>query len=372
MKTSQAMTAAIFGLGLACASTTVSGQTWTYVDRLIPEDASADGRVVVGSSVGGSARWTAAGGLQVFGTEPGFGILNEAHTITADGTQIFGSTRPDFSNHDDMYRWTGPGTLDSLGVFGLADAMRANAASADGRVVVGTGSADQGTIYQGYLWTAQGGFRSIPGVGSYSTAVAVSADGTKVAGTRRSGDRTQAYTWSEAQGLTVLRTPNALSTQAFDMTADGRYVVGTSHSGGPVGAIRWDQGDPLALGVLENFRTSVAASISDDGSIVTGYCMELLSPGDPNLNQFVWTASWGMLEVHDFLGRHGIVLPSELYLDRVKVTGDGRTIYAYAFDGRGSYATIVATIPTPGCLGILGVVALGRRRRVPSTSALRR
>jgi uncharacterized membrane protein len=269
-----------------------------------------------------------------------------------------------------MYRWTGPGTLDSLGVFGLADAMRANAASADGRVVVGTGSADQGTIYQGYLWTAQGGFRSIPGVGSYSTAVAVSADGTKVAGTRRSGDRTQAYTWSEAQGLTVLRTPNALSTQAFDMTADGRYVVGTSHSGGPVGAIRWDQGDPLALGVLENFRTSVAASISDDGSIVTGYCMELLSPGDPNANEFVWTQAWGMLEVREFLGRYGIEVPNGMYINSLKVSGDGRTLYGLGAFGEGNYGTFVAAIPDPSGVSILlvGSLVVRRRRRIVENS----
>jgi hypothetical protein len=70
MRTAKTVWSLAFGLCLGLAHA-AAGQTWTYIDRLIPEHASADGRVVVGSSVGGSARWTLEGGLQVFGTESG-------------------------------------------------------------------------------------------------------------------------------------------------------------------------------------------------------------------------------------------------------------------------------------------------------------
>jgi uncharacterized membrane protein len=365
MKTSQAMTAAIFGLGLACASTTVSGQTWTYVDRLIPEHASADGRVVVGSSVGGSARWTLEGGLQVFGTEPGFGVNNRADAVSGDGTTIFGySSRS--STRTQLYRWTGPGTFQGLGNAVNAQEIVAEGANHDGSVVVGTVSAAQGAIYQAFVWTPQSGVQPIPGVDSFSKAKAVSGDGLAIAGSRllQSGD-VQAYIWSAALGLRTLRPLDGTFSEAEDMTSDASIVVGVSSSGMGGRATMWLDGTPRSLGVLENYVDSRAISVSDDGSIVTGYCIVQSGPVGPD-NHFVWTEAWGMLGVTEFLGRYGVEVPTGMYFDRVKVSGDGRTIYGLGAFSAGNSGTFVFTIPTPGSLMVLGglsmVVRQGRRK----------
>ena len=356
------LTAALTTAALSCP---VLGQSWTYIEQLIPEDASADASVIVGSTFGGSARWTAAGGMQVFGTESRFGPRNRAEAVTADGTQIFGhDSNRNGRNIDRMYRWTGPGSFQSLGIFGAAERIKVNAASADGTTVVATASAGQGSLYQGCVWTAQSGFRSIPGVGSYSTAVAVTADGSKIAGSRATpNNREEAYVWSADTGITVLTTANTHTTQAHDRSANGRFVAGSSFNARGHATL-WTDTVSRSLGVLDNFVGSVALSVSDDGSIVTGYCSGLSGPVDPDRDEFVWTAEWGMLDLHVFLNRHGIEVPAGMYINTVKVSADGRTLYGLSAFSAGSSGTFVATIPSPGSLmALVGLSWIPRRRR---------
>ncbi|XVJ58561.1 MAG: hypothetical protein HEQ23_03825 [Tepidisphaera sp.] len=345
-------------------SGSVLGQTWTYIPNLQIGDVSRDAGVVVGTTFGGSARWTRAGGLQVFGTEPGFGRVNVAQVVTSDGGATFGfSSRS--SGRDQLYRWQGPGTFSGLGNYTNAERLDATDANGDGTVVVGTASAGQGAVFQSYVWTPQRGVQTIPGLIAFSTAEAVSADGTLIAGSRRTAsNNTEAYLWSSSLGVTVLPRLHGQFSEAYDMSADGRYVVGVSESLNGGRAVIWEAGMVRSLGVLENFNNSTAYSISDDGSIVTGRCREIIGPVDPNNDEFVWSTAWGMLPLREFLGRHGVETPLGMYLDDIRVSKDGLSIYGSGFYGTGDFGTFIIAIPTPSIsLVLLGVSLLGRTSR---------
>ena len=353
---------AVAVLGGAAMAGSVLGQTWTYIPNFTRYDASADGSVIVGIATGGSARWTRDGGLQVFGGEPGFGSSNTAQAVSRDGTAIFGSSRRSSGRYQ-MYRWTGPGTFQGLGNAVNATNIEVEAANQDGTVVVGTVSAGQGAVYEGFVWTPQGGIQPIPGLGGFSRAKGVSADGRVVVGSGLDGSfNTIAYAWSASSGFTRLPALNGTFCEAEDVTADGQTVVGISESGIGGRATIWTNGTPRSLGVLENFVDSRAISVSDDGSIVTGYCIVVNGPVGPD-DQFVWTEAWGMLGVTEFLGRYGIDAPAGMYLGNVKVTADGRTLYGSGYFGPGSSGTFVATIPSPGSLIVVFGLSMAARRR---------
>jgi hypothetical protein len=347
----------------------VLGQTWTYIERLIPRHSSADGGVIVGNSFGGSARWTAATGLQVFGTEPGFVETNQADAVSRDGSAIFGfSTRVPGSSRSQLYRWTGPGTFQGLGNAVNATHVTARDSNQDGNVTVGTVSASRGALYEAFVWTPQRGLSPIPGLGSFSTAEGVSADGVWVTGSYTPSQYTRAYIWSEATGITALPAIDGPTSQARGISGNGRFVVGISDDGNENRATLWTDGVARSLGVLFNYQASLATSVSDDGSIVTGYCNQMSGPVGFD-DHFVWTEEWGMLGFSLFLRRHGIEVPIGMYFNSVDVSADGRTLYGLGAYSAGAFGTFVATIPAPGSLlPLMGILILARRQvaRPPS------
>jgi uncharacterized membrane protein len=292
-------------------------------------------------------------------------VNNRADAVSGDGTTIFGySSRS--STRTQLYRWTGPGTFQGLGNAVNAQGIVAEDANHDGSVVVGTVSAARGAVYEAFVWTPQGGIQPIPGVGSLSTANAVSADGTIVVGSGvDAGLNSLAYVWRTDGTLTILPHFSGNNSAAYDMSADGRVIVGYSQVNGPGVACGWRDGIAFSLGTLSGYENSECASVSDDGSIITGSCRTIIGPVGPD-NQFVWTEAWGMLGVTEFLGRYGVEVPTGMYFDRVKVSGDGRTIYGLGAFSAGNSGTFVFTIPTPGSLMVLGglsmVVRQGRRK----------
>jgi hypothetical protein len=162
MKT-RVLVLAVLG-GAAGLSGSVLGQTWTFIPNLLATDASADAGVIIGDTLGQSSRWTRSGGVEVFGGEPGFGTSNTAEAVSRDGTMIFGTSRRSSGRYQ-MYRWTGPGTFQGLGNAQNATNLEVQGANVDGTVVVGTVSAAQGAVYEGFIWTPQGGIQPIPGLG---------------------------------------------------------------------------------------------------------------------------------------------------------------------------------------------------------------
>lgn len=129
--------------------------------------ASRDGAVVVGYFVGSEPhafRWTQSGGIGDLGTL-GYGV-SAAYGVSADGSVVVGyAIGADGKTHP--FRWT-----QSAGMIDLATTRSATWAnyplswalsvSADGRVVVGVASSEDGRSRQAFRWTEETGMQTIP------------------------------------------------------------------------------------------------------------------------------------------------------------------------------------------------------------------
>jgi hypothetical protein len=114
---------------------------------------SADGSVVVGYGSGSSGReafrWTAAGGMVGLSDLPGGTFYGAAWGVSADGLVVVGDSNS--SSGSEAFRWTSAGGMRSVrdilvNDYGLGGPLagwtlsQANACSADGSVIVGSGT----------------------------------------------------------------------------------------------------------------------------------------------------------------------------------------------------------------------------------------
>ncbi|HYD84810.1 MAG TPA: hypothetical protein VEA63_12180, partial [Opitutus sp.] len=238
------LAAALFGLlSLPSLHAQFQGLGSLWADDPIPFSEayalSSDGSTVVGVSVDGngdlrSFRWTAATGMQALPVINsdwyGFGYgYSEAFAVSHDGSVIVGS---DYNLDEDQinggtiqgYRWTAgatpaaPGTITGLP---YVDPDYTNSiatgVSADGSVVVGREGGDG----RAFRWTAATGTVLIGDANSEANAV--SADGSVVVGTSESN----AFRWTEAEGLETLAIPDANSSEAYAISADRSTIVGS-------------------------------------------------------------------------------------------------------------------------------------------------
>jgi probable HAF family extracellular repeat protein len=274
---------------------------WTAAESLVrpatnARAISADGAVIVGAigSLNGGAeafRWAVAGTPQGLGDLPGGSFLSQAFDVSADGSVIVGvgTTAVD----DEAFRWTAETGMVGLG--GLPGAEVRSVAlgvSADGRVIVGEASATQA-----FRWTAETGMVGLgflPG-GNFSQAQAASADGTVVVGTSfvpgpppSPGQPMpeEAFRWTESEGMVSLGDlPGGRHiSKAFDVSADGSVIVGSGDGTADIGipqAVFWSGGSGpfslreflIAAGVsnLDGWRLFEARAVSDDGRTIVGY-----------------------------------------------------------------------------------------------------
>ena len=196
---------AIVGYGSAPSTPAIAALLWTSSMGLVsleylPDDEpepffysqsfaygiSDDGQTVVGSSSSSkhvergeqAYRWTQGTGMQPLGFLTGE-ISSVAYAVSADGSVVVGQSG--FS----AFRWTPQTGIESIGSF------TPSSVSADGNIVVGTAQAEGVAT----VWTPEDGTQSLqsylqskfnlslPGWQALTEAVAVSADGTVIAGT---------------------------------------------------------------------------------------------------------------------------------------------------------------------------------------------
>ena len=124
-----------------------------------------------------------------------------------------------------------------------------------------------------FRWTEAAGLQDLGTFGGrFSTATAVSADGSVIAGDIDG----RVFVWSEAGGIQNLGTPG----HASGVSADGSVVVGTYSNGLPDSAVRladqplhgfrWTRSNGLTdIGTFDGVPLRPAA-VSADGSIVVG------------------------------------------------------------------------------------------------------
>jgi len=211
----------------------------------------------------------------------------------------------------------------------------ANAVSADGSVVVGTGGSASGS--EAFRWTPSGGMVGLGAlaVGLNSGGHAVSADGLVVVGDAQSAYGTEAFRWTVSDGMGGLGDlpGGPTSSNAGAVSADGSVMVGWSISALGTEAFRWTAlGGMIGLGDLpgEPFE-SKGKAVSSDGSVVVGR-----ATAASGYEAFVWDATNGMRNLKD-------VLTSDLGLDLTEwtlthaegISADGRTIVGYGSNPSG-------------------------------------
>lgn len=328
---------------------------------------SGDGSTVVGVSEvenrsfinqNEAFRWTLSTGLQSTGDLPGNGVAYRATDVSADGSIVVGS----LSNDDGIepFRWTSSGDIHGLGDLpGRLDLSQGLGISDDGTTVVGSSINENGSG-EAFRWTAAGGIQGLgdlPGGGFFSVANDASEDGSTIVGQSFSEDGLEAFRWTAAggvQGLGDLPGGGFFSV-AHDVSADGSTIVGEGSGANGPEAFRWTAAAGLqGLGFLgKRGFNSRALGVSSDGTVVVG-----ASVGD-SVEAFVWDSSNGMRSLKDLLLSDGIDLTDWRLAEAHGVSQDGKTIVGFGTNPAGNIeaflATLTVQVPEPTSLTLLGL-----------------
>ena len=253
---------------------------------------------------------------------------------------------------------TGPLGTASLLVLGAmnGEPVKATAVSADGSTVVGSTVAP-GRPQRPFRWTAKSGFIDLgwPGSGLDGSGVAraVSSDGTVAAGDAYVPSwNGEAARFSALGALCLVprkerrQTPGIhfqiagtrLST-ANAVSADGSVLAGATTTAAGLQAFRWTQpGGRVALGTLtgpNNQNQSEARGISADGAVVVGLFGDLRPAAEANradtTRAFRWTQAGGPKEL--------LVAPATkdfLPLAALAVSADGKVVVGVGRPGEAS------------------------------------
>jgi probable HAF family extracellular repeat protein len=216
-----------------------------------------------------------------------------------------------------------PGTTYATGAFIPLGFLPANnyssayAVSADGSVVAGN------TNSHAFVWTS--GAMTDLGTfgGTYSYANAISANGAAVAGyAYTAGDSTyHAFRWTNGTGLTDLGTLGGTYSYASSISANGAAVAGNASTAGDLTshAFRWTNGTGMTdLGTLGG-TYSYASAISADGAAVAG---QANTAGDLTSHAFRWTNGTGMTDLGTLGGTNS-------YASAISANGAAVAGYAY-------------------------------------------
>lgn len=216
---------------------------------------------------------------------------SDALAISADGSVIVGQASDDGGNGQPAVwsgnNWATKTNLGSLKADNSGYSV-AYGVSGDGSVVVGfsdTGTSDEyhATVWFGDGWSSKIDLNTLtPGYVGRSEAVAVSRDGSKIAGyMRHPGQDHHATVWSGENWTTVtdlgtLATDNSKLSYPRGMSSNGSVVVGEYlNDNDEWRAITWsgrNWADKKDLGTLKNDNSgkSYGKAISGDGSVVVG------------------------------------------------------------------------------------------------------
>jgi len=175
---------------------------------------SADGAVAVGDSLPAGGPWEATLWGSTPGASPssavGLGFLpahgeSAAYGISADGRVVVGMSSGGSTRQ--AFRWTEQEGMTGLGFLGTDSYSVAVGVSADGSTIVGSSrETTMSSTTRAFRWTSAGGMQSLgdlPGGTTFSTASAVSGDGSViVGGARLSGESSyKPFIWTEATGM---------------------------------------------------------------------------------------------------------------------------------------------------------------------------
>jgi len=342
------------------------GDSYTVADIM-----SGDGSTVLGRSfsASGASRqfiWDRVNGMRLTPELPG-DPWGGARDLSGDGSTLVGR------DTNGAYIWDavdGRRVIDPLPGGSIGGLF----VSGDGSTAVGRSGSSA------FIWDAENGTRNLGNLpGGYNpAALAVSADGSVVAGRDVTQAGEEAFVWTAESGMQGLGALGDLPSAAFAVSADGSTVVGGSGSLLADEAFIWDETNGmrglgyLPGGFLPGYTISLAFDVSGDGSVVVGWANSGYTS-----DVFFWDEANGMRELDVYLAAQGIDLTGwEMWLkhpshsafgDVPQISDDGLTIFG---DGiyNGERAAWVAVIPEPstalltgGGLAALSLCASRRR-----------
>ncbi len=264
---------------------------------------SADGTVIVGESLTsdnqGRAYRLTNGVFQDIGTLNGMSTGTRA--VNDDGTVIVGSSRISGSvSH--AYRWIN-GSMQDLG--SLNGTSEALGVSGDGTVVVGRSMTSEGV--RAFRWTSGSGMQNL-GVltdGNLSQANAASANGMVIIGFSRDHEsENRAVRWTESDGIELLNlvyedllADGSHLIVATDITPDGRFILGYGHN----------VTDNSFEGFILDTEESTGTSLVAETGLPDGYTLaqNYPNPFNPstNISFALPERAEVRLDVFDILGR---------------------------------------------------------------------
>jgi len=332
------------------------------------------------------------GATAVFAADP-FTIIcdGEATDISSDGSVVVGVTADTY----ETWRWTKASGRSLLGRFGGEAKINHRSSpdvSDDGRIISSTVLTQNALSETVALWSEKTGWETpaansrAPGLGIQemeSLAWGLSGDGSTLVGQiRAANDSTYAVAWGSG-GPLVLLDRRGSNQRANDTNSDGSVIVGWSEdpTTGVWQPTVWNERGAVVLAPTKVFCE--ASAVSPTGVIIVGqaydesrdikvaalwlnsdfgWVQESLGtlPGTIagygqamaldltadahtivgfnlfNSNRstgFIWTLEGGMVDVHEHLTRHGVVLPEGFRI--LSVTGisdDGAFMTGYGED----------------------------------------
>jgi probable HAF family extracellular repeat protein len=317
---------------------------------------SADGQVVTGyssSTESGTSyeafRWTSETGMIPLGDLPGNAYTSFAQAISADGSTIVGYSVSALGN--EAFRWTQATGMVGLGDLPGGSFSIANAVSADGKVVVGSGtSSSSGSGFEAFRWTTADGLipmGDLPGGSFDSRASAISADGSVIAGQGISSRGTEAYRWTAATGMVGLGDlpGGSFGSIAYGISADGTTILGYgSSTNSSHEAFRWRaETGFVPLGFIPCDTWSIARAASADGSVVVG---------DPQSTAcgcvFIWDQQHGIRDLSNVLmNDYSLDVAGWQLCRATAVSLDGNTLVGYGINPSGQTEAWLANIAPP-------------------------
>lgn len=330
----------------------------TRVYSLSASGAFAAGTANLPGSRSFAFAWSVDAGRDEFGRSNGPVLSTSASAISGDASTAVGTTT------SRAFVYHGPGTYQEIAPTAGYASTSASGVSGDGSIVAGIVSIPQTLSFQAFRWTSLGGVQLLgmarPGDG-YSNASSISRDGSTIAGASGGGSNPAvACVWRQGSGVSILPSlPGSTSSGALGVNFDGSIVVGQS---GPSGhAAMWRNGQVTDLGVPQGFLGStISVGVNDLGTVVVGYT------SSSTTRAFIWTPTFGMEYLSDYLARNGIQVPSDwTLLNATAVSADGLTIAGWGSNATTGSEGFVVTIPAPGSLVLVGagtLLAAWRRR----------
>ena len=315
----------------------------------IAAEVSPDGSIVVGGmsltneeGLGQAFRWTSSSGVELLGDLPAGRFSSHAEGLSADGSVVVGTGSPasPLGTVNHAFRWTAIDGMVDLGTLPGGVNSDAFDVSADGTVIVGQSD------LRAFRWTSGEGMVNLgllPGGSFISEAHAVSADGSVIVGESSVPGGGVAFRWTSGGGMVSLGDlpGGALASQANEVSADGTIVVGWgSTASGRQEPFRWTSAEGMVgLGLPQGASASYPLAVSADGKRIVGY-----SDGLGNVEgsafvlsteAFLWDETNGMRSLNGLVAGDLGLAPGWVLKKATGISADGRVIVGWGTNPTG-------------------------------------